>query len=56
MRFVLGFILGLVAGYCALLFGWVAYTNLINVRDFECAALMLLFAPIGGEGLIRSIL
>jgi len=51
MRFVLGFLLGLVAGYCAVLFGWVAYTNLLGSHHFEGAAAMqvaFFFAPIGG--------
>ncbi len=51
MRFLLGFFLGLVAGYCVVLFGWMAYTNLANVRDFEGAAAMqvaFFFAPLGG--------
>ena len=51
MRFVLGFLLGLVAGYCAVLFGWVAYTNVAGSHHFEGAAAMqvaFLFAPLGG--------
>jgi len=51
MRLVLGFLLGLVAGYCAVLFGWVAYTNLLGSHHFEGAAAMqvaFFFAPIGG--------
>ena len=51
MRFVLGFLFGLVVGYSVVLFGWVAYTNLVNVRDFEGAASMqvtFFFAPLGG--------
>ena len=60
MRFVLGFLLGLVAGYCVVLFGWVAYTNLVNVRDFEGAASMqvaFFFAPLAGllTGLVLGI-
>ena len=46
-----GFILGLIAGYCIVLFGWVAYTNLVHARDFEGAASMqvaFFFAPLGG--------
>jgi hypothetical protein len=37
-RFILGLVLWTVAGYCIVLFGWVAYTNLVHVRDFEGAA------------------
>ena len=51
MRFLLGFFLGLVAGYCVVLFGWVAYTGVANVRDFEGATAMQIaffFAPLGG--------
>ena len=51
MRFILGFCLGLVAGYCAVLFGWVAYTNLVGSNQFEGAAAMqvaFFFAPVGG--------
>jgi H+/Cl- antiporter ClcA len=51
MRFVLGFLLGLVAGYCAVLFGWVAYTNLASSHHFEGAVAMqvaFFFAPAGG--------
>ena len=60
MRFVLGFFLGLVAGYCVVLFGWVAYTNLANVRNFEVAGAMqvaFFFAPLGGllAGLVLGI-
>jgi hypothetical protein len=50
MRFIGGFLLGLVAGYCIVLFGWVAYTNLVRFRDFEGAASMqvaFFFAPLG---------
>ena len=60
MRFVGGFVLGLVGGYCIVLFGWVAYTNLIHIRDFEGAASMgvaFFFAPLGGliAGLVFGI-
>ena len=51
MRFMAGFVLGIVAGYCTVLFGWVAYTNLVHVRDFEGAASMgvaSFYAPLGG--------
>ena len=51
MRFLLGLIGGLVAGYCIVLFGWVAYTNIAAARDFEGAAAMqvaFFFAPLGG--------
>jgi hypothetical protein len=60
MRFVVGFFFGLVVGYCVVLFGWVAYTNLVNFRDFEGAATMqtaFFFAPLGGllAGLVLGI-
>jgi len=51
VRFIAGFIAGLVIGYCIVLFGWVALTNLAAVRDFEGAAAMqvaFFFAPVGG--------
>jgi hypothetical protein len=60
MRFIVGFLFGLVAGYFIVLFGWVAYTNLVGVRDFEGAASMqvaFFFAPLGGiiAGLVLGI-
>jgi hypothetical protein len=60
MRFILGFVLGLIAGYCIVLFGWVAYTNLVHVSDFEGAASMqvaFFFAPLGAliTGLVLGI-
>jgi hypothetical protein len=60
MRFVLGFLLGLAVGYGVVLFGWVAYTNLVNVRDLEGSASMqvaFFFAPLGGllTGLVFGI-
>jgi hypothetical protein len=45
-----GFVLGAAIGYCVVLFGWVAYTNLVDYRDFEGAATMgvaFFLAPIG---------
>ena len=51
MRFVIGFIAGLIAGYCIVLFGWVGLSNLVHVSDFEGAASMqvaFFFAPLGG--------
>lgn len=48
---LLGFIGGLVLGYCAVLFGWVAYTTIFDVFDREGAGAMgiaFFFAPIGG--------
>lgn len=30
---LVGFVLGAVAGYCAVLFGWVAYSNMVSVAD-----------------------
>ena len=50
MRFVAGLIAGLVLGYCAVLFGWVAFTSVFAYRDFEGAATMqvaFFFAPLG---------
>jgi hypothetical protein len=50
MRFIVGLVLGLAAGYCIVLFGWVAYTNLVHVSDFEGAASMqvvFFFATLG---------
>ncbi len=60
MRFVGGFLFGLVAGYCIILFGWVGYTSLVRVNDFEGAASMqvaFFFAPVGGllTGLLLGI-
>ena len=60
MRFVLGFVLGLVAGYGIVLFGWVGYTNVVHVTDFEGAASMqvaFFFAPLGAliTGLVLGI-
>lgn len=47
----LGFIGGLVLGYCVILFGWIAYTNIFDVFDREGGMIMgivFFFAPIGG--------
>jgi hypothetical protein len=47
----LGFIGGLVLGYCVVLFGWVAYTNLFDVSDLgggKAMGIAFFFAPIGG--------
>jgi hypothetical protein len=60
MRFLGGFLLGIVAGYCIILFGWVGYTNLVHVNDFEGAATMqvgFFFAPVGAllTGLLLGI-
>ncbi len=60
MRFLGGFLLGIITGYCTILFGWIAYTNLVQVNDFEGAASMqvgFFFAPIGGllTGLLFGI-
>lgn len=57
----LGFIGGLMLGYCVILFGWVAYTNLVDVMDRGGAMTMgiaFFFAPLGGviAGTICSIL
>ena len=60
MRFIGGFLLGLVAGYCVILFTWVGYTNLVRVNGFEGAVAMqvaFFFAPVGGliTGLLLGI-
>ena len=57
----IGFIGGLVLGYCAVLFGWVAYTNIFVVGDLGGAKAMgiaFFFAPIGGviAGIICAFL
>lgn len=47
----LGFIIGLIAGYCAVLFGWVLYTDLFDVGDLgggKAMGIAFFFAPIGG--------
>lgn len=47
----LGFIGGLIAGYCLILFGWVAYTNIADVSDMgggKAMGVAFFFAPIGG--------
>lgn len=61
MRFVLGLLLGFAAGYCVVLFGWIAYTNVAGSHHFEGAAAMqvaFFFAPLGGlvAGLALGIL
>lgn len=40
MRIVIGFILGLVIGYAATLFGWVGYTELAGVQDRDGGKIM----------------
>jgi hypothetical protein len=48
---LLGFIGGLVLGYCIVLFGWVAYTDLFDVADLgggKAMGIAFFFAPIGG--------
>lgn len=45
-----GFGSGAVVVYCAVLFGWVAYANVVGYHDFEGAAAMgivFFFAPLG---------
>jgi hypothetical protein len=47
----LGFIGGLIAGYCIVLFGWVAWTNIADVSDMgggKAMGVAFFFAPIGG--------
>lgn len=46
----LGFIGGLIAGYCIVLFGWVAYTNIADVSDMgggKAMGVAFFFAPVG---------
>jgi hypothetical protein len=48
---LLGFIGGLVLGYCIVLFGWVTYTNLFDVGDLgggKAMGIAFFFAPVGG--------
>jgi len=57
----IGFIGGLVLGYCAVLFGWVAYTEMFDVGDLGGAKAMgvaFFFAPVGGviAGIICAVL
>ena len=54
------FILATILGYLAILFGWIAYTELADVFDREGAMIMgiaFFFAPAGGLliGLVASI-
>jgi hypothetical protein len=47
----LGFIGGLIAGYCIILFGWVAYTTIADVSDMgggKAMGIAFFFAPLGG--------
>jgi TRAP-type C4-dicarboxylate transport system permease small subunit len=47
----LGFIGGLIAGYCIILFGWVAYTTIADVSDMgggKTMGIAFFFAPVGG--------
>lgn len=46
---LLGFPLGAVAGYCAVLFGWIGYTELFDVFDRDGGKIMgiaFFFAPV----------
>jgi hypothetical protein len=57
----LGFIGGLIAGYCVVLFGWVAYTSIVDVSDMgggKAMGIAFFFAPLGGVigGAICSML
>lgn len=48
---VLGFVAGAIAGYFLVLFGWVFYTEVAGVHDFEGARTMgiaFFFAPLAG--------
>jgi len=50
---LLGFILGLMAGYCAILFGWIGYSELFHVFDADGGRILsiaFLVAPLGGMG------
>lgn len=54
------FILAAIAGYLAILFGWIAYTERADVFDREGAMIMgvaFVFAPIGGFliGLVAAV-
>ncbi len=47
---VLGFVVGLIGGYCAVLFGWLAYSELAGVHDMDGGKIMNIafaFAPAG---------
>ena len=57
---LLGFIGGLVLGYCIVLFGWVAYTDLFDVADLgggKAMGIAFFFAPVGGVilGIIGAV-
>ena len=57
---LLGFIGGLVLGYCIVLFGWVTYTNLFDVADLgggKAMGIAFFFAPVGGVilGIIGAV-
>jgi hypothetical protein len=57
----IGFICGLALGYCAVLFAWVAYTDIFNVADLgggKAMGIAFFFAPIGGviAGIICAVL
>ncbi len=46
----IGFLGGLIGGYCIIFFGWVAYTDLSGVFDRDGGKMMgiaFFFAPIG---------
>lgn len=48
---LLGFVAGLVVGYCAVLFGWVLYTDIVAVSDMgggKAMGIAFFFAPLGG--------
>lgn len=48
---IAGFVGGVIAGYCVVLFGWIAYTELFDILDREGAKVMGVafgFAPLGG--------
>jgi hypothetical protein len=57
---LLGFIGGMVLGYCIVLFGWVTYTNLFDVADLgggKAMGIAFFFAPVGGVilGIIGAV-
>lgn len=56
---LLGFVAGLVLGYCLILFGWVGYSLFAHIGDRDggkMMSIMFLAAPLGGlaAGLIGA--
>jgi len=61
MRAVGMFLLGLLAGYLAILFGWIALADLFDLGDLDGGKIMGVafgFAPMGGvvAGIVLAIL